>query len=326
MKICVIGSGAFGFAIAHRLHAKSDNQVIIWSESQKKIDEYQNTGSIAAVLGGRELPAGLQMSCSYQECLSDTDLVIVLTTSDFVESVCKSMLEYLEDKTIVAIGTKGACSDGSLPPIIAQDVLKRDIAMFAGPGFAVDILDDVPVGFTFATISDKAYEIASKAFSHDSSIKLDRSYDMVGVSLCSCIKNAAALCCGVLEGAKLPISTQCLLMQRILNDEISILRQIEGSDPATTISLAGVGDLILTCFSPKSRNSSYGRLVGEFGVSSNEAVEYISSNTVEGMSVIKMWFKTADKLGVESEFMNVATCAFGEEAKGIDALLEYIGS
>ncbi len=324
MRVCVIGAGAFGFAIAHRLSTSSDNEVTMWSRSQGKVDEYRSTGAISKVLGGRRLPAGIEMTTSMREAVSGADMVFVLCTAEFVESVCEDMAPFLDDSTMVAIGAKGSCPDGSLPPRAAAKILGRKVAMFAGPGFAVDIIDDVPVGFTYATLDDASYSLALEVFSHDPTLMLDRSRDTDGVALCSCIKNAAAMACGALYGHGHPISTQCLLMQRVLKDVSKMLESIDGGDMTTPMTLSGVGDMILTCFSPKSRNGSFGRLVGEYGFSSSEAVEYLSSNTVEGMSVVDFWPKMAEKLGVESDFMNAMMGAFSEGG-GIESILSYIG-
>lgn len=323
MKVSVIGAGAFGFAIAHRLSMSPDNEVVMWSESASKIEEYEQKGSIDRVLGGHPLPSGIHMTTSMEEAVRGVDMVFVLSTAEFVESVCENMAAFLDERTKVAIGAKGACPDGSLPPNAAEEILGRGVSMFAGPGFAVDIIDDVPVGFTFATLDDEAYEMALDAFSHDPTLMLDRSHDTDGVALCSCLKNAAALACGALYGHGHPISTQCLLMQRVLMDVAKMLESIDGGTWATTMSLSGVGDMILTCFSPKSRNGSFGRIVGEHGFSSLEAQDYLAANTVEGMSVVSAWPNVAEKLGVQSEFMDAISTAFSDGG-GIEHILEYI--
>ncbi len=323
MKVTVVGAGAFGFAIAHRLSENPENQVKVWSESQRKVDEYLEKGCIERVLGGHKLPEDLEITTSMSDALKDADLVFILCIAELVENVCEQMLPYLDAKTKVAIGSKGACLNGKLPPHIAKEILGKEVSMFAGPGFAIDIIDDVPVGFTFATLDDDSYQIALDAFSHDPSLILDRSYDVGGVSLCSCIKNAAALACGALYGHGHPISTQCLLMQRALVDLTGMIQQMDGGVFGTSMSLSGIGDLILTCFSPKSRNGSFGRLVGEFGFSSPEATNYIANNTVEGMSVVAAWPKIEQQLGIKSDFMAVVCRAFSEGG-GIEDILNYI--
>lgn len=323
MKTSVIGAGAFGFSIAHRLSTSESNEVTVWSESQEKIDEYLETGRISRVLGGHVLPENIRMTGSMEEAVKGQDLVMVLTTAAYVQSVCRLMVPYVSEETVVVVGAKGACPDGSLPANAAIEILGRDVSAIAGPGFAIDIIEDVPVGFTFATHEDFDYQSANRAFAHDNHLMLDKSYDITGVELCSCIKNAAALACGSLYGAGHPISTQCLMMQRVLSDISRMLANIEGGSRETPMSLAGVGDMILTCFSPKSRNGSFGRIVGEFGYDSDEARDYLEQNTVEGLSVVKRWGAMSRKLGVTSRFMDVLGRVFSDDGD-ISQLIGYI--
>lgn len=319
-----MGAGAFGMSVAHRLSTNPDNDVAVWTASPDKYDEFERTGVIESVLGGHPLPHDIEMTLSPKRA-SRADIIFILTTARYVESVCEKLKPYLDDGTKVIVGSKGACPDGAFPATVAARVLERDISAIAGPGFAIDIMEDVPVGFTFASDDDEAYARAVEAFSHDRHFILDRSHDIMGVELCSCIKNAAALACGALHGSGHPVSTQCLLMQRVLVDISRMLETIEGGSQLTPMSLAGVGDMILTCFSPKSRNSTFGTIVGEYGYDSPEAREYLANNTVEGLTVVERWGDMSRMLGVESRFMDITGSVFCDDGS-IEALTDYISS
>lgn len=319
-----MGAGAFGLSVAHRLSTNPANEVAVWTSSPEKLDEFERTGVIESVLGGHALPQGIEMTLSAKRA-SRADIIFILTTAKYVGSVCEKIEPYLDSDTRVIVGSKGACPDGSFPAMVAERTLGRQVSAIAGPGFAIDIMEDVPVGFTFASDDDEAYARTLEAFSHDSRFILDRSHDTMGVELCSCIKNAAALACGALHGSGHPVSTQCLLMQRVLVDISRMLEDIEGGSQLTPMSLAGVGDMILTCFSPKSRNSTFGTIVGEHGYDSPEANEYLSGNTVEGLTVVQRWEDMSRMLGVESRFMDITGSVFCEDGS-IEALTEYISS
>lgn len=324
MKVWVMGAGAFGLSVAHRLSANPNNEVSVWTSSKPKLEEFERNGTIASVLDGHELPRNIGMTLSFGEA-SDADLVFVLTTAKYVRSVCDGLKPHLSDHARVIVGAKGACPDGSFPATAASDVLGREVSAIAGPGFAIDIIEDVPVGFTFASNDDEAYRRALEAFEHDPRFILDRSHDIMGVELCSCMKNAAALACGALSGSGHPVSTQCLLMQRVLADISHMLERIEGGSRLTPMSLAGVGDLILTCFSPKSRNSTFGNIVGAHGFTSQQARAYLASNTVEGLTVVEKWEDMSRMLGVGSKFMDIVGHVFCEHGS-IESLTDYISS
>ncbi len=324
MKVSVIGAGAFGLSIAHRLATNSNNNVIVWTSSKSKLQEYCNTGVIASVLDGHQLPQNICMTTSFEEAAT-SNLIFILTTAKYIKEVCENLKPYLLPETHVIVGAKGACPDGRFPAVVAARALDQQISAIAGPGFAIDIIEDVPVGFTFASSCDQAFEMAKDAFAHDTKFILDRSHDIMGVELCSCIKNAAALAVGALHGSNHPVSTQCLLMQRVLSDISSMLIQIDGGSQLTPMSLAGVGDLILTCFSDKSRNYTFGKIVGEHGFGSTKANEYLQQNTVEGLTVVKKWNSMAKMLGTTSKFMDIAGQVFCENGN-IEKLTNYIVS
>lgn len=322
MKISVIGAGAFGFAIASRICSNPEHDVTVWAEVQSKVDEFEEKGSLACVLNDIPLPRDVKMTSSMEEAVVGMEVIFVLPAAAFVESVCEQMAPFLADSTHVIVGSKGACPDGEMPAVGAERALGRKIWTMGGPGFAIDILDGIPVGFTLATDDDACFDAVSAAFAHDKSVILDRSTDTLGIELASCIKNAAAIATGALHGAGYPISTQCLLMQRVLDDLGNMLAAIPGGCRETALSLAGVGDMALTCFSPKSRNCSFGRLVGEFGYSSPEAQDYLAKTTVEGVSVVRSWGRMSELLGIESPFMEAACRAFSEGGE-VSMLLDF---
>ena len=324
MKVSVMGAGAFGLSVAHRLSTNPANEVTVWTSSAAKLEEFERTGAIASVLDGHVLPGNISMTTSAQAA-ADADLVFVLTTARYVGDVCRALAPHMAERTRLIVGSKGACPDGSFPAVVAAQTLGHEVSAIAGPGFAIDIIEDVPVGFTFASSDDEAFRLATQAFSHDSKFILDRSHDIMGVELCSCMKNAAALACGALLGSGHPVSTQCLLMQRVLADISHMLEQIEGGSRLTPMSLAGVGDLILTCFSTKSRNSTFGFVVGQHGFASKEAREYLAANTVEGLTVVEKWDDMSRTLGVESKFMDIVGRVFCDNGN-IESLTDYISS
>ena len=323
MNIGIIGAGAFSFAIASRCASSPDNRVLIWAESQAKVDEFNETHALSIILDGAKLPESVVMTASMEEAVRDAEIVLVLTAAAFVESVCEQMQPYLAPGAHVIVGSKGACPDGEMPAVGGERAIGRVVSTMGGPGFAIDIIEGVYVGLTLATPDDDCFDKVVAAFAHDPAIVFDRSTDMLGLELCSCIKNAAAIAMGALEGAGYPISTQCLLLQRVMDDLANMLSMVEGGDAATAMSLAGLGDMVLTCFSPKSRNCSYGHLVGEFGIDEPCCVDYLAKTTVEGMTVIGAWETMSAKLGITSRFMDVA-CKVFVPGGSWDDLLKYI--
>ena len=111
-----------------------------------------------------------------------------------------------------------------------------------------------PVALTIASKSKNSRAIVKRALQNDT-LKLRESNDVIGVQICGSIKNVIALAAGMLDGMGYPESTQCFLITESIHDIKALIGAL-GGKPSTILSYAGVGDLLLTCTSIKSRNYS----------------------------------------------------------------------
>ena len=136
-----------------------------------------------------------------------------------------------------------------------------------------------PIGLTLATKNEETKQIV-KSVLRNYYLKLRHTDDMVGTEICGSIKNVIALASGMLDGLGANDSTRAMLITEALHDIEEIIEAFNG-DPRTVLSFAGFGDLLLTCTSSKSRNFSFGQLVGK-GISKEEVNQYLASTTVEG--------------------------------------------
>ena len=172
---------------------------------------------------------------------------------------------------------------------IARDELKiRNIAIISGPSFAVDMAANNPVGLSIASHSKKAIKIIKSVLENDT-LKLRDTSDLIGVQICGSIKNIIAVAAGMLEGMKYPESTQSFLITEALNDIKNLIEAL-GGNPKTINSFAGVGDLLLTCTSTKSRNFTFGKVIGA-GATKEEIAKHLEENTVEGYYTLKSIYK-----------------------------------
>ena len=174
-----------------------------------------------------------------------------------------------------------------LSDIAYNDLNCDDIAILSGPSFAIDMVNNNPVGLSLASNSNKAIRRIKKYLQNDR-LKLRETKDLVGVQICGSIKNVIAISAGILKGLGYPESTQCFLITESLHDIKSLIGSL-GGNPKTILSFAGVGDLLLTCSSEKSRNYSFGMKIGmdkNFDVDS-----YIAQNTVEGYHTLLSIYK-----------------------------------
>ena len=126
---------------------------------------------------------------------------------------------------------------------------------------------------------------------------------MIGVSICGCVKNIIAIGSGIINGMGYPISTTSLLITLALNDIKNLIKGLGGNENSI-LELAGIGDIILTCTSTKSRNFSFGKLIGE--INDKQVIDnYVHNNTIEGLSALVNINKIVDNLGISTPFIKL---------------------
>ncbi len=290
MKIALIGTGVYGCAIAMAL-SKNNEDIIMWTESDERYEQYIKDGhQIKGIIPDVEIPKNIKLTVSYEKAVKDADIVFITSTAAFVGSICMNINPYITKKTIICIASKGIenTSCAFLSDIAYSKLRTKHIAIMSGPSFAIDMANNNPIGLSLASHSRKAQKAIKKVLENDT-LKLRETSDLIGVQICGSIKNVIAVAAGMLDGLGYPESTQSFLITEALNDIKNLIGAL-GGNPKTITSFAGVGDLLLTCTSTKSRNFSFGRIIGQ-GATKEEKEEHLQKNTVEGYYTLKSIYK-----------------------------------
>ena len=302
MKISVIGTGAYGLAIALSL-AKNGNEIMMWTENVNKELEFKETGKLSSILPN-DIPYNIKVSSSFEEVLKNTKLIYIVTASKYVASVCEGMLPYYKTSIPVCIATKGL-EESSLDLLsnIAQKILKtKNIAVISGPTFAIDMANNEPVALALASINTRTKNLVLKTLPGDT-LKLRPTDDLIGIQLCGSVKNIIAIASGILEGLGYSDSSRSFLINESLHDIKHIIKYL-GGNPKTILSFAGIGDLMLTCSSKKSRNFSFGYVIGS--TKSQEKIEeYLTNNTVEGYYTLETVHNLLKRKKINIELIDV---------------------
>jgi len=280
-NIAIIGTGAYGLSIALSLLKKNKN-VKMWSE---KADYINKNRKNSGILPNIEIPDNIEISCDYEYVLKDTKIVFIAVAAKYVDSVTKELNKYdIKDKyfCIVSKGIEQNTCD-FVSEVFKRNIKSKKLAIISGPSFAIDIANNEPIGLSIASKNKQTLDIIKKTVESDT-IKLRPSTDLIGIELCGSIKNVIAIASGILEGLGYSESTRSFLITESLHDIKSLIYGL-GGNKKTILSFAGVGDLLLTATSTKSRNYSFGLLVGKKDVS--EVKKYLETTTVEGYYTLK---------------------------------------
>ena len=300
MKVAVIGSGAWGTALAIRL-CKNGHDVTMWTFEKELIDE-MNTTHRNPRLPNAVLPDSLKISGDYA-CAAGCKMVVMASPSFPARSVCRGVKSYIDDDAVVVSVTKGL-EDGThmrMSEVVAQETGK-DVVVLTGPSHAEEVSIDVPTGLLAASQNQALAEFVQDAFMADT-LRVYTSSDPVGAELGAALKNVIALCAGITDGLGFGDNTKAMLMTRGLT-ETARLGVAMGAKKGTFAGLAGVGDLIVTCTSMHSRNRRAGILIGQ-GKSAEVAMKEVGA-VVEGYYAAKSAYELGKAKGIEMPITEAA--------------------
>ena len=297
MKIGIIGTGAFSISIAMFLAQKKSNKIILWSENKKLTDEVKKTKKLPSIFPDLKLPTNITITNDYQKAIDDKDLIFLMTNISYLEKICKDLKPLINKKIPLIIGTKGMLNTPLLVHQIVKKHLKNPVAVMSGPTFAEDVLNLEPIGLCLASKKRKIKQLFKTLFS-DLTIKITYTSDINSVALCGCLKNIYAIGSGILNGLNYHESTNALYLTKVYQELDNILFDY-GNDYKVISNLAGLGDLILTCSSNKSRNYTYGTMLGR-KTSKKELNNYLKTNTIEGLNSLNSILELLKKAEIKA--------------------------
>lgn len=318
MKAAVVGSGAWGTALAIRLHENGHN-VTMWTFEKDLIPQME-AERINIRLPGVKLPQGLQVSSDYA-CVAGSKIVVIATPSFPIRGVCRGIAPYLDEDAVLVSVTKGL-EDGTqkrMSQVVAEET-GHDVVVLTGPSHAEEVAVGLPTGCLAAHADKDLAEFVQAAFMGQG-LRIYTSPDPVGAELGGALKNVIALCAGVTDGLGFGDNTKAMLMTRGLT-EIARLGVALGAQKDTLAGLAGVGDLIVTCTSMHSRNRRAGILIGQ-GKCVSDAMKEVGA-VVEGYYATKSAWELGQKMGVDMPIVEAAYRVLYENVPAREAVYELL--
>ncbi len=300
MKTAVIGSGAWGTALAIHL-CNNGHDVTMWTFEKDLIPEMEATRRNPR-LPGAVLPQGLKISGDYA-CALGAELVVIASPSFPLRSVCRGVAPYIGQDAVVVSVTKGLeqSSHMRMSAVVAQETGKNVVAL-TGPSHAEEVSLNVPTGLLAASTDQVLAETVQDAFMSEN-LRVYTSSDPVGAELGAALKNVIALCAGITDGLGCGDNTKAMLMTRGLT-ETARLGMALGARKDTFAGLAGIGDLIVTCTSMHSRNRRAGILIGQ-GKDAQTAMKEVGA-VVEGYYAAKSAYELGKAQGIDMPITEAA--------------------
>src|SRR5574344_459230 len=280
MKVSILGTGAFGIAFTKILNKNID--VSMWTNSEEELERLTLKRENVVSLPGIKIDERIELTTDIEKCLKNSNIIYVAVPVAFMREVMEKVAKYAISNQIICVLSKGIEKDTEclIQQIVKEEIPLNEICILAGASFAIDVATRANIGFVLASENNDAKSIVESSLDK-SKISLKKSTDVVGIEVGSAIKNVFPMLWGTMDGCGENDSTKAAVLVNIINDFRLIIESLGGNE-STVYSYAGLGDLLLTCMSPKSRNYTFGTMIGK-GMNGKEAFNSMSVKTIEGL-------------------------------------------
>lgn len=306
-QVAVIGAGSWGTALAWLLGSKGI-PVKLWGRDAELVENLRNRRQNAKYLPNVELPATIEATGELHEALDSADVAVLAVPSKGMRATLRRAANLLGGPKLLLSAAKGLESDTGLR---ISEVVKQELgpeaanryAVLSGPNLAREVAAGLPSSTVIASSEAHVAETLQELF-RTSRFRVYTNPDVIGVEMGGALKNVIAIGAGMSDGRGFGDNTKAALLTRALH-EITSLGVAEGARPETFAGLAGLGDLIVTCVSPKSRNYQLGLRLAQ-----GETLASILASTsevAEGYPTAAAVYKLANQHNLD---MPISTCIY----------------
>ncbi len=261
-SIAVLGAGAWGTALAN-LYARDGRTVTLVARDGAAAAHIAKAQANERYLPGIRLSPDLAVSGAFTASAASAGILLLVVPAQAL----RAALRGARDASLVPGVLAVVCSKGIeretgrfASDIVAEELPDARVAVLSGPSFADDVARGLPTAVTVAAGSEPLADEAARWLSAEG-FRCYASADIRGVEAGGALKNVLALAAGIVSGRGLGASALAAIVTRGLN-ELRRLGQALGGRPETLMGLSGLGDLVLTCSGPQSRNFAYGAALG----------------------------------------------------------------
>ena len=300
-RIAILGSGAWGTAIALSLDRRGGHQITLWAHSPEEVRQIVSAGENTQFLPGFPIPSRIAVTGDFA-AIAAADIVVSVIPSEFLHATFLRIRSHLNNGQFVVSATKGLEDQTFrrmtqvLSAMFEPAGLLLSIGALSGPSFALEVAQGQPTALTVAFSDPQVAALIQQEFSSES-LRLYTSTDVIGVELGGALKNIIAIAAGIASGVGLGSNSAAALITRGIA-EITRLAVACGARRETIAGLSGVGDLVLTCTGSLSRNRTVGEQLGQ-GRKLPEILDSLGGKVAEGVLTARAALGLARKYGVE---------------------------
>jgi glycerol-3-phosphate dehydrogenase (NAD(P)+) len=260
-RVGIVGGGAWGTALAQSLR-RAGRDVLLWAREPEVVAGINEKHVNDPFLPGLALDPAIRATAKLSD-VTRGDALLMVAPAQHVRAVSEQLKPHLPSGQPIVLCAKGIeqASGRLMGDVLGEILPEAPRAVLSGPSFAADVARGLPTALTIACANEPMGHALAERLGNRN-LRLYWTSDLVGVELGGALKNVLAIAAGIVDGKGLGASAHAALVTRGFS-ELRRFGEALGARPETLIGLSGLGDLILTCGSPQSRNMSLGRALGQ---------------------------------------------------------------
>jgi len=317
----IVGAGAWGTALAW-LWGKDGRRVSLWGHNVNRVTRMQKTRENSDYLPGIKLPETVTVTSELPDC-AGADLIVLVAPSTALREITTRLRKVISNPHAALLScTKGIehVTGMRMSQILHEAFPEHPIAVLSGPNLAVEIAQGLPTATVIAS-DDMDCAASLQGVLGSPRFRIYTSRDVVSVELGGALKNVFAIAAGVSDGLGLGDNSKAALVIRSLAELVRLGAAMGGSVNAF-YGLSGAGDLVLTCYSERSRNHTVGKRLGR-----GEPMDQITASmktVAEGIPTTRSAWECARRLNIVTPIIDQVYAVLYQQKKPTTALEELL--
>lgn len=323
--IAILGAGNMASSLALHL-ARHERQIKLWSIEPDVTDDLNHKRCNTKYLPGHVFPAHVCATGEIREALEHADIVFVAVPSFALRETLMLAKPFLSKDAIIVSLTKGLDAK-TLRPVILEAAtslptnLRPRVCTIGGPAIANELAKGCPTAIVVAG-KHAASVRRVQTLLQDETVKVSASRDLLGVGLASSLKNPYAIALGLCDGLRYPTNAKAMIFTLALQEMAQIMQRA-GAQRETILGLAGVGDLIVTGFSPHGRNRTYGE---RLATADSKDPTKLGLTTVEGLNSLKQTVALCQQLRLKLPLLSTIDRCLKQSKNFSQPFIKFIAS
>jgi glycerol-3-phosphate dehydrogenase (NAD(P)+) len=296
----VLGSGGWGTAVAVLLAQNPDHRVRLWGAHKEAVERLREARENVRLLPGIAIPQNVLVTHDPAEAVQDADCWLTAIPTAFLRETLKKFFPVRKQDVPVISLTKGLEVGSFQRPteIIGETLSTQRLGVLSGPSHAEEVARGLPTSVVIAANEPGLAAWAQERLGTER-FRVYTNADPRGVELAGALKNVIGIAAGVCDGLGFGDNAKAALLTRGIV-EMTRFGVAHGAEPATFAGLAGVGDLITTCFSPHGRNRRVGFRLGK---GESVGAVLVGPQVAEGVYTSRSVFERASQMGIDAPIM-----------------------